>query len=327
MELRRRHWLALAGGVWLLPAAGAVRHEQRQLFGSPADLLLPPGTAREAVASVWRGLAAMNAQWNAWKPGQVVELNAAFAAGRSASATPAMRRLIDGAAAMERLSLGRFNAGIGGLVGRWGFHDDVLRPGARPPADELAPWLGARPSLAQLRWEGARVRSLNPHLRLDFGAYGKGVALDWALDLLRGAGVRRALLNLGGNLAAMNEPGAAPWQIGVRDPWGPGLVARLDSQGREAVVTSGLYERVRLLDGRPCGHVLDPAGGKPASALVSVTVAHADAALADAASTALLVAGPAHWRALAQRMGVEQVLVLDGQGRRQATPAMLQRLI
>jgi thiamine biosynthesis lipoprotein len=93
------------------------------------------------------------------------------------------------------------------------------------------------------------------------------------------------------------------------------------------VVTSGIYERVRMLDGRPCGHVFDPARGEPASALASVTVAHPDAALADAASTALLVAGPVAWQALAQRMGVDQVLVLDGQGRRQTTPAMARRLL
>lgn len=327
MKLDRRSWLALAGGVCLLPTAGAARHEQRQLFGSPADLLLPAAAPREAVASVWRGLAAMNARWNAWKPGEVSELNAAFAAGRSVTASAALRRLIDGAAAMERLSLGHFNAGIGGLVGRWGFHDDVLRPGSRPPAAQLDGWLAARPGLAQLQWEGERVRSANPALRLDFGAYAKGVALDWALDRLRGAGVQRALLNLGGNLAAMSDAGAPPWLVGVRDPWGPGIVARLATQGREAVVTSGIYERVRMLDGVPCGHVLDPGCGEPASALVSVTVAHPDAALADAASTALLVAGPAGWRALAHRMGVDQVLVLDGQGRQQATPAMARRLL
>jgi FAD:protein FMN transferase len=327
MKLDRRRWLALAGGVCLLPTAGAARHEQRQLFGSPVDLLLPADAPREAVASVWRGLAAMNARWNAWKPGEVAELNAAFAAGRAVTVAPALRRLVEGAAAMERMSMGRFNAGIGGLVGRWGFHDDVLRPGSRPATAQLEGWLAARPGLAQLQWEGTRVRSLNPALRLDFGAYAKGVALDWALDRLRGAGVRRALLNLGGNLAAMSDGDAPPWQVGVRDPWRPGIVARLATRGREAVVTSGIYERVRMLDGQPCGHVLDPGRGEPASALVSVTVVHADAALADAASTALLVAGPASWRGLAQRMGVDQVLVLDGQGLQQATPAMARRLL
>ena len=329
MLLRRRDWIALAASVWLLPA-GAVRHEQRRLFGSPVDLLTPVGSASTATAAVWRGLQTMNERWNAWKPGEVTALNQALAQGRSAVVSPALRGLLLGAAAMERLSLGCFNAGIGGLVGQWGFHDDVMRAGAKPAAAELAPWLAAQPSLAQLRMQGHRVHSLNPRLQLDFGGYAKGVALDWALDRLQLAGVPHALLNLGGNLAAMGLPqgpgGQRAWRVGVRDPQGPGLAAQLDIQGREAVVTSGSYERFRVLDGERCTHVLDPRRGAPAPDLVSVTVVHRSAALADAAATALLVAGASGWRQVAANMGVEQVLVIDHQGRQQSTPAMASRL-
>ena len=63
-----------------------------------------------------------------------------------------------------------------------------------------------------------------------------------------------------------------------------------------------------------------------ATALVSVTVVHPSAALADAAATALLVAGPARWPAIAARLGVAQVLVVDAQGRAQASPALAPRL-
>jgi thiamine biosynthesis lipoprotein len=58
-----------------------------------------------------------------------------------------------------------------------------------------------------------------------------------------------------------------------------------------------------------------------------VTVVHTSAALADAAATALLVAGPADWPALAEHMGVDQVLVVQRDGRRHATPRLEARLI
>ncbi|CAD5372286.1 FAD:protein FMN transferase [Rubrivivax sp. A210] len=323
--LQRREWLALAAGLWLLPPAQA-RHERRALFGSPADLLLPVAAPAAAADEVWRGLAAMNQRWNAWKPGEVSTVNAAFAAGRATRVSPSLRTLIEGAAAMERLSLGHFNAGIGGLVGQWGFHDDVMRPGQRPAAAEIAPWLATPPSLAQLEWQGLAVRSRNPRLQLDFGGYAKGVALDWALDRLQRAGMQDALLNLGGNLAAMGGTAGRPWRVGVRDPHGPGLVATLDTRGREAVVTSGSYERWRLLDGERCTHILDPRLGRPAPALVSVTVVHPSAALADAAATALLVAGPLIWRTLAREMGVDAVFVVDQAGRQSVTTALEARL-
>jgi thiamine biosynthesis lipoprotein len=278
-------------------------------------------------AAVWRGLEAMNSRWNAWKPGDVSDLNRSLAAGRRATVTPALRNLIAGATAMEKLSLGHFNAGIGGLVGAWGFHDDVLRPGRRPAAAALAPWLQTAPSLNQLDWRGHGVRSSNPRLQLDFGGYAKGVALDWALDRLALAGAQDALLNLGGNLAAMGGTDGHPWRVGIRDPHGPGLVAQIETQGREAVVTSGSYERFRVLDGERCAHIMDPRSGRPAPGLISVTVVHPCAALADAAATALLVAGPRKWTQVAQRMGVDQVLLIDHQGRLHSTGPMAARLL
>lgn len=325
MALRRREWLALGAGLCMLPAMAA-RHEQRRLFGSPVDLLLPPGAPAAAERAVWRGLEAMNTRWNAWKPGELTALNEDLARGRTARVTPALRALIVGAARMEQLSLGHFNAGIGGLVGAWGFHADALHPGSAPGTGQLNPWLAARPSLARLHVQGLQVHNDQPLLRLDFGAYAKGVALDWALDTLQRAGIESALLNLGGNLACMGQAEGRPWRVGVRNPHGPGLVAQIQTQGREAVVTSGSYERFRRLDGMNRGHVIDPHGGAPAAGLASVTVVHPNAGLADAAATALLVAGRAGWPAVARRMGVHEVLVIDDAGGMQASAALRARL-
>ena len=323
--LLRRRWLALAAGVCVLPAAAA-RHEQERLFGSPVDLLVDPGTPRSANAAVWQGLRSFNTRFNAWKPGELLEANAAFRAGRSLRVSPALQALLQGAAQMEQLSGGCFNAGIGTLVSQWGFHDDLMRPGVRPPAASVQRLAALQPSLRNLRWQGRVLRSEQAALQLDLGGYAKGAALDWALDLLQREGAQGALLNLGGNLAVLGQHGGKPWQVGIRDPWGPGLTARLAVQGREAVVTSGSYERFRVLDGQRVTHILDPRSGQPAPDLVSVTVVHPQAALADAAATALLVAGAERWPLVAAGMGVDQVLVVHRDGRQQATPALRARL-
>jgi thiamine biosynthesis lipoprotein len=202
-----------------------------------------------------------------------------------------------------------------------------MRSGTRPDAATLAAWRGATPSLAQIEIHGSELMSSNPRLQLDFGAYAKGVAIDRTLEGLRARGVGDALVNLGGNLAAMGQGGPGRgWQIGIRDPFGDGLVASVATQGREAVVTSGSYERFRLLDGQRCTHILDPFTAAPADDLVSVTVLHPSAALADAAATALLVAGPQRWRRVAQRMGVTQVLAIGRDGRGEASAALAPRL-
>ncbi|TXC67424.1 FAD:protein FMN transferase [Piscinibacter aquaticus] len=153
--------------------------------------------------------------------------------------------------------------------------DAVRRRATRGRAEPLAGRF-AEPRAARVA--RGTVASRNVALQLDFGAVAKGVAIDRALDRLQAAGVRDAIVDLGGNLAAMGhtvEAGEAwPWQIGIRDPHGPGLVATLAPRGREAVVTSGSYERHREADGRRVTHILDPHTAVPAAAWVSVTVLH-----------------------------------------------------
>ena len=323
----RRTWLGWAAGLVVLPAgAGALRSEQRTLFGSPVELLLAADAPRAASQEVMAGLCTMNARWNAWKPGDIDDLNAALRAGRPHVTTPALIEMIRSATVLERQSSGHFNPAIGGLVAAWGFHDDVMRPGKRPQPGTLQRWTERRPSLASLDIRGLTVRGRGRGVQLDFGAYAKGIALDWALDRLALSGVRDGLLNLGGNLAAMGAAGERPWRVGIRHPHRPGLAASLTLRGQEAVVTSGTYERWRLLDGQRCTHILDPASGQPANGLDSVTVVHRCAAHADAAATALLVAGPARWQAVAQRMGADEVLVIDRSGRQVATPWLAARL-
>jgi len=48
--------------------------------------------------------------------------------------------------------------------------------------------------------------------------------------------------------------------------------------------------------------------------------------VADAAATALIVAGLDEWAEVAQALGLEQVLIIDGTGRVYLTPAMEARV-
>ena len=315
--------------MWLpLAATASVTRVVAPLFGSPATLLASgasaPGAAFDAVL---RDLQAVDRRFNAWKPGELVSFNEALHSGRTVNVSPELRELLVGATLAELRSDGCFNAAIGGLVGAWGFHADRLLPGARPHAAQLAPWRDAAPSLAQLQWQGTQVRCANARLQVDLGAYAKGWAADRALDRLAAAGVHDAIVDLGGNLAAMGQAGLRPWRVGLRDPAGAGLVGQIEVAGREAVITSGTYERFRVLDGERAPHVIDPARGAPAAALLSATVVHASAAWADGAATALLVAGARRWRALAAQLGLDQVLVIDREQQAWATPALAARLV
>ncbi len=57
-----------------------------------------------------------------------------------------------------------------------------------------------------------------------------------------------------------------------------------------------------------------------------MTVIHRDGARADAAATALFVAGPARFAEIAARLGIEQAMLVDPQGAVLMTPAMAERI-
>jgi thiamine biosynthesis lipoprotein len=136
--------------------------------------------------------------------------------------------------------------------------------------------------------ERRTVRFRRPGVELNFGSIGKGCALDHMTALLRGRGVPQALVSAGGSsLRAFGDDGFA---VDVRSPRAAGPLLRL-TLSEAALGTSGAGEQFFEAEGRRYGHVLDPRTGWPAEGVLSASVAAADAATADALSTALLVGG------------------------------------
>ncbi len=328
--LNRRDFMKLGLGACLLPAVGALRAEtlvgeDMYVFGTlvSVDVMTRDReAARAAIADVSHAFTRQNRDWHAWKPGALGDLNRAIAAGRTLEVDPILLPLLHEVRDLARASGGLFNPAIGKLVGLWGFHHDELPVGAPPHAAAVAGLVAAAPSMDDLSFDGARVGSRNPHVQIDLGGHAKGVALNQALDRLAAHGFDDALVNLGGNLAVSGTHGGRPWRIGVRHPQGEGALAALEVSGRMAVVTSGTYERFRQDGDKRYPHIIDPRTGQPATHVVSATVLHPDAARADVAATALVVAGSTAWPAVARNLGVHEVMLVDEAGHVQLTPGM-----
>jgi len=149
---------------------------------------------------------------------------------------------------------------------------------------------------------------------IDLGGIGKGLAVRWAIDVLRDAG-RAVLVEAGGDCYACGGGlDGDGWAISVENPFGgtdPVAVLALTDL---AVATSSTRLRSWTVDGRPVHHLIDPRTQEAAeSRLASVTVVHADPALAEVWSKALFVAGRTRVRAVADRHGLAAMWVdLDG---------------
>lgn len=307
--------------------------ETLHVFGSEATVELvgvSPADAGPVLAEIAALLNAMHRELHAWEPSPLTELNAAFARGDSARLPESIREPIMRSRPIALRSDGLFNPAVGRLMQLWGFHSSDY-PITTPPPDEaaLAAWRRHVPSLFDLQFEGDRVSSRNPALQLDFGAIAEGLAAERIAAVLRSAGIDNALLAIGGDIHALGRPGERPWQVGIRDPFGAtdAVLAGVELHDGEALFTTGNYARFRQAPtGARWPHVVDPRSGLPVRGVATVSVLHDDPVLADAATTALMVAGPARFAEIANRLGIRCALLLTDHNELMLTLAMSARV-
>ncbi|WP_420428322.1 FAD:protein FMN transferase [Algiphilus sp.] len=268
--------------------------------------------AQEAVRGVERALHAYTRRWQPEGEGALGALNAQLAEGAVIDVPEDMQPLFAQAAQWRARSGGAFDARVGALVELWGFHlEEAFRD--TPPPDAAIRRI--RQQLAEAPvYDGPRYGPA-PGVIWNFGAIAKGDAVAQASDRLKAAGFGNHIVNAGGDLVVRGSRSDRAWRIAVRHPRPSAtqqLLAAIEVED-EAVFTSGDYERWFTHEGTRYHHILDPATGQPARGLQSVTVVTDSGVDADAASTALFVAGD-EWRQMARQLGMDTVVVVYDDG-------------
>jgi thiamine biosynthesis lipoprotein len=319
--------------VCLVLLAACQRNQEQNaelfVFGTIVEIKLWGATQEQsdrAFAQLQQMFNGMHRDWHAWEPGRLTDINKAFAQGQTVEADADIVAMIQRSQETEQRSGGRFNPAIGGLIHLWGFHTSDY-PVIGPPPDQagIDKILGHQPSSRDIHIDGLQLRSENPYVQLDFGGIAKGYAVDLAIERLRDLGITSAIVNAGGDLRAMGRHGDRPWNVAVRKPGG-GIIGAVQVRDDEALFTSGNYERFRQDQLKRYPHILDPRTGWPVKDVASVTVIASEGIVADAAATALVVAGLDEWSAVAGALGLDQVLVVDESGMVYLTPEMEQRI-
>ncbi len=328
-----RHAILLAGIVLL--AASCTGHRDTEfkqtlfVFGTLTEITLYDTSepkARAAFDRLESDFHAYHASWTPWAKSDLSDINTAIEAGEAISASPKVLPLISISQQLFETSKGLFNPAIGNLINLWQMHRHE-EPGISPPAaGDIARLVKQNPAMSDIVIEGTLLRSRNRAVQLSLGAFAKGYAIDEAMRFLQSQGIDNAIINTGGDLSVIGRRGQRPWRIGIRDPRQEGVVAWLEAENGDSVFTSGDYERYFFHDGKRYHHILDPRTGYPAAGTRSVTVIHDNAGAADAAATALFVAGPDHWHEIARSMGIKYVMLIDSEGRIHMNPAMQRRI-
>jgi thiamine biosynthesis lipoprotein len=226
------------------------------------------------------------------------------------------------------LSGGAFDPTVGPLVQLWDIRIETQAETQQVPGDaEIAA------TLELVNWrdviinrEAGTVFLPRTGMALDFGAIAKGYAGDEAARIAREGNVTRAIIDLGGNIVVLGWRQAAnetetlaaaagtAWRIGIQNPLdGRGSYIGILRVHDTSIVTSGVYERFFIYEGKRYHHLFCTTSGYPAdNGFLSVTVVTKSSMSADALSTAVFVMGFERGKALIDSLpDTEAVFVFD----------------
>ena len=166
------------------------------------------------------------------------------------------------------------NIAIGPLVQTWriGFSDAKL-----PSEEEIQRLLKIiNPEEIVLNDLNREVYLSKEGMRIDLGALAKGYIADKLKEFLVEQGVQSGIIDLGGNILTIGENPTyqRPWRIGIQNPLlDRGEHVAVIEVSDASVVTSGIYERQLVVDGKTYHHIFDRTTGYPMETEVaSITI-------------------------------------------------------
>ncbi|MCW5941776.1 MAG: FAD:protein FMN transferase [Fimbriimonadaceae bacterium] len=202
---------------------------------------------------------------------------------------------------LAKRSDGAFDPTVGPLVRLW---REARKTGRLPGAAAIEA-ARAQTGWQYVRVDGNRVSIAKRGLRLDFGGVAKGDACDQALAAITERGVRRAMVEAGGDIALSDPPpGTKGWRIAILGRDGPPEVL-----ANTAISTSGDAAQFVEIDGVRYSHIVDPRTGIGMTNRLQATVIAPRGLTTDPLATAVCVLGEEAGSALARREGVRLILV------------------
>jgi thiamine biosynthesis lipoprotein len=298
----------------------------RELYhGIPVAVRFAP--ADEALAArVWASLESVDAVYNDYRDSsEIGRINAGGVAEHRLS--PDLSEAFALAARMRAATGGACEITVGPLRRLW------------RAAEKTATWPDDA-ALAAARLvvgpeayacEGEQLRVLRPGVKFDFGGVCKGMAVDRAVALIKAAGRRAWLVQVGGETGCFgSNPSGRPHRLGIPHPDAPDdaerMWCRLQDPGQGMCgSTSGNYRNPIVISGKVCYHIYDPRTALPTDThVLSVSVAFPGCGRngeADALTKAGIVLGPPGL-ALIERAGAQALILLraaDGSVSAQAT--------
>ncbi len=295
------------------PAANEWYHEQRELyFGVPVQVRFQ-GPDAELATAVWDYLEGIDDCFNDYRDDTEI---AAINSGKKGehSVSQQMSEALQIALQAHVLTSEAFDISVGPLRRLW---KHAAQTAQMPTQDEIQNAC-IQVGMDKIYLANGQLYVLADAVSLDFGGIIKGIAVDHAMGMLRDAGKVHALVQVGGETAAMGlSTRQKPHAFAIPHPKNPSEIWAIvqDSGSGYSGCTSGNYRLPIMINGRPFYHIFDPRSGLPCAVhVLSVSVIFPQIGrngLADALSTAGVVMGPETFIPLVESLGGDCLLLTE----------------
>ncbi|MCS7064875.1 MAG: FAD:protein FMN transferase [Fimbriimonadales bacterium] len=248
--------------------------------------------ALHACRAAYHRLSELEAKMSDYRPDSELMLLCQQAVGRWVRVSCELFYVLWRAQKLASQTDGAFDITVGPLVQLW---REARRTGRLPDEatlQEARARTGWRKLELSLRRRAARLAI--PQMRLDLGGIAKGYACDEALRTLKRFGIRRALVQMGGDLAVGDPPpDQKGWRIEIPFPDGSAQTSpRLEILQRCALSVSGSTEQYVEIEGKRYAHIIDPRTGLGLTRLTLAIVKAPDGITADSLATTACMLGP-----------------------------------
>ncbi|CCD89617.1 putative Thiamine biosynthesis lipoprotein (apbE-like) [Bradyrhizobium sp. ORS 285] len=276
-----------------MPATSANLRRARPLLGTFVEISLDEAPAHdvdEVIEAAFSAVADVHRLMSFFDPDSDVSRLNRDAFTRPVMVHPWTYAVLKTAVEMARLSDGAFDIGVAGLP---------------QPSDGSPPKAGSAVELLA----DHHVRFNHAGLKIDLGGIAKGFAVDCAVEALQRCGVRSALVNAGGDLAAF---GSRVQIIDIRDPRAPDRILCQRAVRNTAMASSARrFDPFSSVDTTETA-VVDPATGLPARDIHGATVCAPTCIVADALTKIVMITGERADGLLAQCQASAMLVAADG---------------
>src|SRR5450432_239784 len=199
--------------------------------------------------------------------------------------------LIQRSTRISEITQGAFDITYGSADKRlWNFDSSMSKLPDAATASKMVRLINYRNVL--LNHQDFSVMLKEKGMRIGFGGIGKGYAAERAKLMMKRKGIESGIVNASGDMTTWGlQPNGEPWTIGIADPNAKERLFSYMNITNKAVATSGNYEKFIMVNGQKYSHTINPKTGLPVRGIKSVTILSANAEIADAMATPVMIMG------------------------------------